>query len=263
MKTLRYLLALLAVSSLPLFSVLIPDARATPPSVMLGDSAKSDNEQVVENVGVLQDAIGPFATALSEDVLKLIQELAKKYKSVGEFTKDFDFKELGEWGKGLEFLGKILDITKYIGLIAEVIDSLNSGDEARFINAVDAFTRTAAIDVAKFFAGKGASAAGAVAGTAAGPIGTIIGKIGGGMMGEWLAEKAMSRIYDSYIKNTARNSAHKLFHKLKGGGAGGTGGSPGDLLPGVTTPGGGGKSGTGSGGGSKRSGQLNPVKIGQ
>jgi len=125
MKTVRYLLALLLVSSLPLFSAFIPDAVATPPSVMLGTAAKSDNEQAVEDVGVIQDTIGPFATALSEDVLKLIEELAKKYKNVGEFTKDFDFKELGEWGKGLEILGKILDIVKYINADQNIFLQLN------------------------------------------------------------------------------------------------------------------------------------------
>lgn len=264
MKTLRYLLALLLVSSLPLFSGFIPDAMATPPSVMLGDAAKSDNEQAVEDVGTLQELLGPFAKALSEDVLKLVEELSKKYKSVGEFTKDFDLKELGEWGKGLEILGKVLDITKYLALIAEVIDALNSGDEARFINAIDALTREAAIDLAKKLGEKGGELLGAAGGTAAGgPIGTLIGKIGGGMAGEWLAEKAMTALYDNLLKNTVRSSAHSLFHKLKGGGEGGTGGSPGELLPGVTEPGGGGTSGPGSGGGSKRPGQLNPVKIGQ
>ena len=106
MKTLRYLLALLLVSSLPLFSAFIPDAMATPPSVMLGDAAKSDNEKTVEDAGALQDLLGPFAKALSEDVLKLVEELAKKYKSVGDFTKNFDLKELGQWGKGLEILGR-------------------------------------------------------------------------------------------------------------------------------------------------------------
>ena len=261
MKTLRYLLALLFVSSLPLFSAFIPDAVATPPSVLLGVSVKSDNEQAVEDVGVMQELLGPFAKALSEDVLKLIEELAKKYKNVGEFTKDFDFKELGEWGKGLEVLGKILDVTKYIALIAEVIDALNSGDEARFIEAVDKLTRTAAIDLAKKLGEKGGEILGAAGGTAAGgPIGTLIGKIGGGMLGEWLAEKAMEPLYDNLIKNTVRNSAHSLFHKIKGGGEGGTGGSPGELLPGVTEPGGGGTTGPGSKG-SQKSGAMRPVKI--
>jgi hypothetical protein len=77
------------------------------------------------------------------------------------------------------------------------------------------------------------------------------------MVGEWLAEKAMTALYDNLLKNTVRNSAHSLFHKLKGGG--GTGGSPGDLLPGVTPPGGG-TSGPGAGG-SKNSGTLKPIKI--
>lgn len=263
MKTVRYLLALLLVTSLPLFSAFIPDAVATPPSVMLGESAKSDNEQAVEDVGAIQEILSPYATALSEDVLELLQELAKKYKTVDDFTKDFDFKELGEWGKGLEFLGNALDVAKYIARIAEVIDALNSGDENRFINAVDALTREAALDLAKFLGSKGGEALGAAAGTAiGGPIGTIIGKIGGGMLGEWLAEKAMGPLYDNLIRDTVRDAAHSLFHRLKGGGEGETGGSPGELLPGITDPGGGGGGTPGPGsGGSTGPGTLKPVKI--
>lgn len=254
MKTVRTLLSLLLLSSLPLFSFVIPDAGATPPSVLVGEGAKSDNQQAQEEVSAVQEVLGPYAKALSEDALELVQELAKKYKSAEEFTKNVDFDELGELGKGLEALGTVLDVTKYILHVAEVLDAYNSGDEARFVNAIDNLTRDAAIDIAKKLGEKGGEALGAAGGTAAGgPIGTIIGKIGGGMLGEWLAEQAMGPLYDNLIKDTVRSNASDLYHKLKGDG------SPSDLLPGVTEPGGGGTSGSGTGG--RKKGQLNPIKT--
>jgi hypothetical protein len=253
MKTVRYLFSLLLLSSLPLFSTVIPEANATPPSALIGDAAKSDNQQAQEEVGAVQEALGPFAKALSEDALGLVKELAKKYKSAEDFTKNVNFEELGKWGKGLETLGTVLDVTKYILHIAEVVDAYHSGDEARFINAVDDLTKDASIDLAKKIGETGGEWAGGAGGASAGPIGILVGKIGGGMLGEWLAEKAMEPLYNTLIKDTVRSKAGDLYHQLRGDT------SPGDLLPGVTAPEGGGTSGPGSGG--RRKGQLNPIKT--
>lgn len=262
MKTLRYLLALLFVSALPLFSAFMPDAVAQSPSIMLGVAAKSDNEKVQEDVETLQTVLGPFKAALNEDVLKLVQELAKNYKTVADFTKNFDFKKLGAWGEKLKFFGNILDMVKYVALVGEVIDAYSAGDENRFIDAVDKLTREAAIDAAKKLGENAGEAIGMAVGTAVGgPIGTIIGKIGGGVVGEWLAEKLAEGAYDNVAQNATRSLTHGLYHLLKGNPDGANPyGSLDGLLPGANDSGGDGTTGSSSGG-AKQSGQLRPVKI--
>jgi hypothetical protein len=268
MKTVRYLLALLFVSAMPLFSFVMPDAMATVPSVMLAESAKSAGDQSREVINTAKDELSPYATALSEDVLKLVQALAKKYESVADATKDFDFKELGELGKELDLLGKVLDIAKYVTLIGDVVKTLVLGDKEGFVDALDKLTHDAVVDAAKLAGGKLGEVAGAAGGTAVGgplaPITAILGKVGGGMVGEWLAEKAMEYIYEKAIQGTVRKTAGDLFNKYHGiedSGATPPGESPGDLLPGVTTPDEGGATGSGGGKKNKKPVSLNPIKT--